>query len=347
MWKLADFGLTTEGSSKTNRPTQYARGTPGYRAPELMDSEGSPGTYNNKVDVWAMGCILYELAIGNCPFKSDWDVLKYSILRKNMDVVLDESFDPHSVETITKHIVDMLQITPTDRPSASVLSKEFDRELQLAHHNVQLRTIASSVPLLEVTDDTDPTPATPQTPQIDTNEVENESASFPLHLIQGRYVSLYQAADWGDIETVKALLDAKVDVNAEGGLLGNALQAGSFGGRKEVVQLLLEKGAYVNAQGGEYGNALQAASAAGREAVVRLLLEEGADVNAQGGLYGNALQAASATGREAVVRLLLEKGADVNAQGGLFGNALEAALFSNHTAVAELLWEYGAKRVEM
>ncbi len=51
----------------------------------------------------------------------------------------------------------------------------------------------------------------------------------------------------------------------------------------------------VNAQSGLYGNALQAASCEGHAKVVKLLLENGTDINAHGGLYGNALQAASVT----------------------------------------------------
>ncbi|PSN64889.1 HET-domain-containing protein [Corynespora cassiicola Philippines] len=46
--------------------------------------------------------------------------------------------------------------------------------------------------------------------------------------------------------------------------------------------LLLDKGAEVNAQGGLYGNALQAASAEGYEQVIKTLLNAGAEVNAQG-----------------------------------------------------------------
>ena len=41
-----------------------------------------------------------------------------------------------------------------------------------------------------------------------------------------------------------------------------------------MVRLLLENGANVNAKGGVHGNALQAASVRGHEAVVRLLLED-------------------------------------------------------------------------
>jgi ankyrin repeat protein len=42
-----------------------------------------------------------------------------------------------------------------------------------------------------------------------------------------------------------------------------------------VVRLLLDKGADVNAQGGVYGNALYAASIRGHEAVVQLLRDKG------------------------------------------------------------------------
>jgi ankyrin repeat protein len=77
--------------------------------------------------------------------------------------------------------------------------------------------------------------------------------------------------------------------------------------------MLLKKGADVNAQGGVYGNALQAASAEGKQEIsVAMLLERGADVNAQGGVAGNALQAASAAGEKEIVAMLLEKGADVD-----------------------------------
>jgi hypothetical protein len=70
------------------------------------------------------------------------------------------------------------------------------------------------------------------------------------------------------------------------------------------VRLLLEAGADVNAQGGRYGNALQAASVRGHDQVVQRLLEAGADVNAQGGEHGNALRAASVGGHDQVVQRL-------------------------------------------
>ena len=79
-------------------------------------------------------------------------------------------------------------------------------------------------------------------------------------------------------------------------------------GLNSVTKWILEQGVEVNAQGGYYGTALNAASARGHERVVQLLLDKGADVNAQGGLYGNALQAALVYGKEKVVQLLRNHG---------------------------------------
>jgi ankyrin repeat protein len=159
----------------------------------------------------------------------------------------------------------------------------------------------------------------------------------------GIYGNALQAASSTSNEAVALpLFNNSFDLNAQGGDYGNALQAASSDGNEAVVRLLVDKGADVNVQGGYYGNALQAASCNGNEAVVRLLLEKGANVNAQGGRYSNALQAASYNGHEAVVRLLLEKGADVNAQGGYYGNALQAASCNGNEAVVRLLLEKGA-----
>lgn len=160
----------------------------------------------------------------------------------------------------------------------------------------------------------------------------------------GRHGNAIQAASLGGHEqVVKLLLKNGADVNAQGGNYGSALEAASWKGYKAVVKLLLDEGAEVNAQGGDYGNALHAASWRGHEQVIELLLSHGAHVNAQFKDYGTALYTASRKGYEAVVKLLLDNGADPNAQGGYYGNALEAALSEGHEAVVKLLVAKGAK----
>lgn len=59
-WQLADFGLAAQGSSKAVHTTRYARGTDCYRSPELIKDS----SFNNKVDIWSLGCILHELLLG-------------------------------------------------------------------------------------------------------------------------------------------------------------------------------------------------------------------------------------------------------------------------------------------
>ena len=53
----------------------YARGTPGYRAPELIIDDSR--RYTNKVDVWALGCIFYELLTHEKAFKEDYNIREY------------------------------------------------------------------------------------------------------------------------------------------------------------------------------------------------------------------------------------------------------------------------------
>ncbi|KAK4953924.1 hypothetical protein LTR10_008528 [Elasticomyces elasticus] len=154
--------------------------------------------------------------------------------------------------------------------------------------------------------------------------------------------SLYRES-WDDsADTVRALLEAGADVNAQGGKYGNALQAASYKGHMEIVDTLLAHGANVNAQGGHFGNALQAASYKGHTDIVKALLEWGANVNAQGGRFGQALQSASHEDHESVVNLLLNHGANVDARGGEFGTALQAACLQGHEPIVRVLLAGGA-----
>lgn len=155
--------------------------------------------------------------------------------------------------------------------------------------------------------------------------------------------ALQTAARSGFAEYVAILLQHGADVNAKVGACGDALQAAAEAGHKDTVQLLLDKGADANAPNEtSYGCALQAAIQLNHLDVVNILLERGADVSAKGGVYEHALQAAVAEGHEDIVKLLLRRGADVNAQGGKFGNALYAAVSEGGQDIIELLMDAGA-----
>ena len=154
------------------------------------------------------------------------------------------------------------------------------------------------------------------------------------------YLTVLIAASFiGHEAIVQQLLRKCTDVNSEGKVDGNALEAASAAGHDKIVRRLLEAGADANS-----GIALHQASRYGHETIIHLQLKYGANVNAQGGFFGFALQAASFSGHNDIVKLLLKAGADVNTQGGRFGSALQAASYSisGHNDTVKLLLEAGA-----
>ena len=68
IWKVADFGITTAGTSKNLIATNNQRGTLHYLAPEIILCEPGIPSYTNKVDIWSLGAILYELRTGRKAF---------------------------------------------------------------------------------------------------------------------------------------------------------------------------------------------------------------------------------------------------------------------------------------
>ena len=83
LWKISYFGLTAQGTSKGAITTKYSRGTEGYRAPELLFDDPK---FTNKVDIWALGCILYELAARKKAFNSDLQVRDFSISQSALPI---------------------------------------------------------------------------------------------------------------------------------------------------------------------------------------------------------------------------------------------------------------------
>ncbi|KAF3072244.1 Ankyrin-2 [Trichoderma lentiforme] len=67
-----------------------------------------------------------------------------------------------------------------------------------------------------------------------------------------------------------------IDVNAQGGEYGSALQAAAWSGQTESIKFLIGKGAHVNVRGGKYGSALNAAIIMGYWNIVKILLDNGA-----------------------------------------------------------------------
>jgi ankyrin repeat protein len=115
----------------------------------------------------------------------------------------------------------------------------------------------------------------------------------PKWVIPGANINMmFAAADGGDLETVRTIMDAGVDVNTAMVLGVTPLMNAVNSGNASVVRLLLSKGANVNAKSGpkltdvkngpiEKGSftALLLASELGNSEIIKALLDAGADVN--------------------------------------------------------------------
>ena len=62
--KLCDFGLATELAGSHKLAQTIGVGTPYYMSPELVNNQ----RYDERSDIWSVGCIIYEMASLSPPF---------------------------------------------------------------------------------------------------------------------------------------------------------------------------------------------------------------------------------------------------------------------------------------
>jgi ankyrin repeat protein len=121
-------------------------------------------------------------------------------------------------------------------------------------------------------------------------------------------------------KTVRALLDAGVQVEARDENGQTPLIVAASHGQTEIVKVLLEKGANVDAEGSQGGTALIAAACSCAiidmpytlDAIV-LLVEKHANVNARTKDGSTALMGAAGWGRSDIAEFLLNHGAQIDA----------------------------------
>ncbi|XP_060050871.1 serine/threonine-protein kinase Nek3 isoform X2 [Erinaceus europaeus] len=110
--KLGDFGSARLFSSPMAFACTYV-GTPYYVPPEIW--ENMP--YNNKSDIWSLGCILYELCTLKHPFQANsWKSLILKICQGSMNPL--PSHYSYEIQQLVKQ---MFKKNPSHRPSATTL----------------------------------------------------------------------------------------------------------------------------------------------------------------------------------------------------------------------------------
>lgn len=180
------------------------------------------------------------------------------------------------------------------------------------------------------------------------------------------------AAQLGNGDSVRTLLEHKADINAHSISGETALMGAAWGGHEDIINMLVNEGALINVVNG-YGEtalsfalqekhmqaakilldsgadpdeALAPASWRGDMDAVEFLLAHGASINSTGGLAGirwTPLMHAIAHNHRNLVDFLLSKGADINATDSKVGESpLYLALATRNLTMAEMLLDRGA-----
>ena len=102
--KLTDFGWSNYIQEDKERKTVC--GTPIYLAPEIIKETG----HDERVDIWCIGVLLFELTTGKVPFQgNDIETLKTNIL--HLKINWPNEMDPNAKDLISK----ILKLDPDER----------------------------------------------------------------------------------------------------------------------------------------------------------------------------------------------------------------------------------------
>ncbi|XP_032069217.1 serine/threonine-protein kinase Nek5 [Thamnophis elegans] len=123
--KLGDFGIARVLNNTMEFANTYV-GTPYYLSPEICENK----PYNNKTDIWSLGCVLYELCTLKHPFEGN-----------NLPQLILKICRGHFIPVSVKYSSDLrlllsqlLRTSPRDRPSINSILKKAFLEKQIKNY---------------------------------------------------------------------------------------------------------------------------------------------------------------------------------------------------------------------
>jgi beta-lactamase regulating signal transducer with metallopeptidase domain len=163
--------------------------------------------------------------------------------------------------------------------------------------------------------------------------------------------ALYEAANEGDLEQVKELVQAGANPSAKVDGDGSPLIGAARSRRIEITRYLLDQGADPNGTVEGDGSPLISAAQSGSLATVQVLVERGADVNLAVEGDENPLMNAAEGGHLDIVQYLVARGADIHTRiytdrydgTGEWRTALSQARKNRRTTVVQYLESLGAR----
>ncbi|PUU79037.1 kinase-like domain-containing protein [Tuber borchii] len=119
--KLGDFGVSKRILDQATTTFHTRVFTQGYGAPEVqgVDSNSETSNYTNSVDIWSLGCVIYELLVGTKLFVSGFQLSGYLYGQWPFPENKLKELSPPMEDIGVLLLKSMLLIKPEDRPTAA------------------------------------------------------------------------------------------------------------------------------------------------------------------------------------------------------------------------------------
>ncbi|KAG0643264.1 kinase-like domain-containing protein [Tuber brumale] len=117
--KLGDFGISKRVLAQDTTTLHTQVSTQAYGAPEVLglDSNSETSEYTNSVDIWSLGCVIYELLVGARLFASEAQVSRYYFGKFPFPGDKLKALSPPIDDIGISFLEPMLEIQPGDRPT--------------------------------------------------------------------------------------------------------------------------------------------------------------------------------------------------------------------------------------
>lgn len=114
--KILDFGLARSCRLSSDRLTSrgVVMGTPAYMAPEQAQDQ----PVDHRVDLFSLGCVLYEMLTGQCPF-SDLEGKTLPTGHATAPPASPSTINPHCPAALAELTLQLLAIAPAHRPASA------------------------------------------------------------------------------------------------------------------------------------------------------------------------------------------------------------------------------------